>query len=441
MIVIFHYNTKYLNTSLNDIIVMFNKKILGTVIKDQLKDFENVKDTVPRSITKKILAYKGASAFVVKGLRRSGKSTLLKQVSKLKFDEDFYYFNFDDERVLGFEAKDLQTLMETFIELFGDRKRIILDEIQNVKGWELFVNRLLRQGYHVFITGSNAHLLSPELGTHLTGRHTDIELYPFSFKEFVISKGYDNPLKHYSTKEKAIFAKLFKEYLWKGGMPETVVFSNDSVLLQVINDIIQKDIVMRYNLRKTFELKAIIRFLLANISNPVTYNSLMKNFKIQSVNTVQKYIRYLEETYLIFTVHKYEKKLKKFDKNPKKIYCIDNGIVAKNAPSINERVGAMLENMIAVHLKRLGKEFYYFKDEYNAECDFVLPADKKAIQVCYELNQSNKSRELNGLSKVMDFLKIKKGLILTFEQQDMFKFKGKTVSVEPAWQWLLDSSL
>ena len=416
------------------------KTVLGTVIKDQLREFGALKDSVPRSVFPELAEYRGASAFVVKGLRRCGKSTLLKQIIKAKFEGNFYYFNFDDERIFGFKAEDFQVLMETFTELFGERKNVFFDEIQNIKGWELFVNRILRQGYRVFITGSNANLLSKELGTHLTGRHVDIELYPFSFTEFLNAKNVKTPKGFYSTQEKALLSKRFKEYFEKGGMPEAIVFSNEAVLSQVINDIIQKDIVNRYSVRKPSELKAVLKFLIANTANTITFRSITNNFKIKSPNTVQKYIEYAEEAYLAFTVHRYEKKPKNFDKNPKKIYCIDSGIVKGNSPSINEKKGALLEGIVAVQLKRLGREFYYSREPTsNAECDFVLPREKQAIQVCYELNPKNMKRETKGLLEAMKKINAKQGTILTMDQEKQTTKENKKITIKPAWQWLLEN--
>ena len=167
---------------------MIPKSTLRVVIADQLEELGSLKNGVPREIFSEVASYRGASAFVVKGVRRCGKSFLLKQLFREKFDENFFYFNFDDERIEGFRAEDFQPLMETLIEALGEKKNVFFDEIQNIRGWELFVNRILRQGYRVFITGSNANLLSKELGTHLTGRHVDIELYPFSFREFLKAK-------------------------------------------------------------------------------------------------------------------------------------------------------------------------------------------------------------------------------------------------------------
>ncbi len=419
---------------------MISKTILGTVINDQLKEFESLGDTIPRSIFPETTDYSGSSALVIKGLRRCGKSTFMKQIIRAGFNEDFYYFNFDDERLFGFRVDDFQTLMETLIEISGERKNLFVDEIHNIKGWELFVNRIMRQGYRVFITGSNANLLSKELGTHLTGRHVDIELYPFSFTEFLNAKKINAPRKgFYSTEEKAQLSIEFKEYFQKGGMPEAVVFSNKAILGQLLNDIIQKDIVGRYNIRNPAELKAVIRFLIANTANQITYRSIVNNFSIKSSNTIQKYIRYAEETYLIFTVNRYEKKLKKFDKNPKKIYCVDNGIVNENAPGINERKGALLENLVAVQLKRIGKEFYYYGGERDAECDFVIPDEKQAIQVCYDLNPDNEHRELKGLAEAMGKINANEGVILTYDNEQPAVKGNRKISIKPVWQWLLDT--
>lgn len=420
---------------------MIPKSVFGTIAKDQLREFNILTDSVPRSILPNIISYKGAAAFVIKGVRRCGKSTLLKQMIKAKFSNDFYYFNFDDERISRFGTEDFQMLMEVLVELFGQKKNVFFDEIQNIDGWELFVNRLLREGYHVFLTGSNANLLSKELGTHLTGRHVDIELCPFSFAEFLKANKIEIPIKFYATKEKALLGKKFNDYFVKGGMPETVVFGNELILTHMLNDIIQKDIVSRYDIRKPSELKAVIKFLIANVANPVTYRSLKNNFGIKSANTIQKYVASAEETYLIFSVKRFDKKIKQFDKNPKKVYCIDNGIIIKNTSSMNEKRGAMLENLVAIQLKRLGREFYYYKGKYGAEADFVIPKEKTVMQICYELTEENKRREFKGLVDAIKQTKATKGLILTFAQEQETVKDGKKITIKPVWQWLLENEL
>ena len=413
---------------------------MRTIVADQRSELNPIDKSVPRTIYQKVAYYDGASAHVVKGVRRCGKSTLMKQVMNAKFEDEFLYFNFDDDRITDFKTEDFQPLMESLIESYGDKKTIFLDEIQNIKGWELFVNRILRQGYRVFITGSNANLLSRELGTHLTGRHVDLELYPFSYTEYLRATKTEAPRNGiYTTEQKAQLTRTFTEYLTRGGMPEVVVYSNEAILTSILNDIIQKDISERYEIRKPAELKAVIRFLIANAANPITYRSITENFAAKSPNTVQKYVEYVEETYLIFTVKRYEKKIKKLDKNPRKVYCVDNGIISKNAPGDVERRGALLENAVAIQLKRLGREFYYFKGKTGAEADFVVPEQRQVIQVCYELNYGNEERELKGLLEAMEDINASEGLILTLEQERELIQREKKVTVKPTWQWLLEN--
>ena len=439
-IVFIHHTAQYLYSILQYAIVI-QKPILRNVITDQMSEPKVLAHTVERSQFQTVVNYTGASAFVIKGVRRCGKSTMMKQLIETKFNESFLYFNFDDDRIVGFESGDFQALLETFIELYGDRKNLFLDEVQNIRGWELFVNRILRNGYRVFITGSNANLLSRELGTHLTGRHTDIELYPFSFREFLtaLSVRYEKK-EMYSTTKRALLLKKFNEYLSTGGMPEVVLGSNKSRLSQLVSDIVQKDITGRYELRKPQELRVLLRFLISNAGNPVTHRSIMTNLGMKSANTVEKYISYARETYLIFEVRRFERKLKKFDKNPKKIYCIDNGIVIRNAPAFVEKRGSLLENAVAVHLKRLGYEFYYYKGRSGNEVDFVLPAEGKLIQVCYELNEGNRRREMKGLTEAAGDLKMDKAIILTLEQEEL-THDGTGVKIMPCWLWMLESEL
>ena len=419
---------------------MIPKAVLRTVIADQLNEIGQQGEEVVRSAFPSLKSYSGTSAYVVKGVRRCGKSTLLRQLIDAKFKDDFLYFNFDDERIVDFGSNDFQTLMEALIERFGDKKNAFFDEIQNVDGWELFVNRLLRQRYRVFITGSSANLLSKELGTHMTGRHVDMELYPFSFAEFLRAREFQKPEGRFlSTPERALISKAFEEYLHAGGMPEAVVSSNQNIVLQIVNDIIQKDILGRHSVRKPSELRSVLGFLISNSANPITYLSISNNFGIKSPDTVQKYIEYAEEAYLIFSIRKFDRKIKRLDKNPKKVYCVDNGMITKYAPGFAEKDGALLENLIAIHLKRLGKEAFYYKSRRGNEIDFVIPADKTAIQVCYELNGGNRERETEGLLDAMNEEKFDKAFVLTLDQEEEITLKNKKMIVMPAWRWLLAS--
>jgi predicted AAA+ superfamily ATPase len=332
---------------------------------------------------------------------------------------------------------DFQNLIETFIELFGRRKNVFFDEIQNVRGWELFINRMLREGYRVFITGSNSNLLSQELGTHLTGRHIDLELYPFSFQEYLRAKDLQKIVEgDYNTSARATLSAEFNKYFLTGGMPEVVLSGEAAILTHLINDVIQKDIVTRYSVRKPAEIKKILRFILANVSNETTYRGLTIATDSKSENTVKKYIQYLEETYIIFEVSRYDKKLRRRDKNPKKFYCIDNGIIINNVPTFIENKGGLLENMVAINLKRMQKEFYFFRDKDQSEADFVIPSERQIIQVCYELNEQNRKREIKGLVRARREINAEKFLIITLNQEESIKLDGLTIDVEPIWLWL-----
>lgn len=414
------------------------KSLMRTVIQDQQNEIGRLDGIVQRDAFNIGLSYNGTSAFVIKGVRRCGKSTMLKQIINRKFKDSFFYFNFDDERILGFEVEDFQVLMEMFIELFGDMKNVFFDEIQNVKGWELFINRLLREGYRVFITGSNSNLLSRELGTHLTGRHVDLELYPFSFAEFLRARNIEFSSGNYSTQDRATASKLFNEYFSTGGMPESIISGNNAILLQLINDVIQKDVMNRYNIRKFSELRNILRFLMSNVSNEITYRSLSRNLDVKSENTIKKYIEYLQETYLIFEVRRFDRKLKRAGKSPRKIYCIDNGIILRNVPDFSKNNGALLENMVAVQLKRTGTEFYYYRHGSNAEVDFLIPEKREMIQVCYELNEINMEREIRALQKASVEIDAKRFLILTLHQENEISRNGLKIEVMPVWRWLLE---
>ena len=418
---------------------MLSKSLLKLVILDQLEEVNVQENFVIRDIYSSVVDYNGSSALVIKGLRRSGKSTLLKQLMLSKFPDSFYYFNFDDDRVFGFTVQDFQTLIEIFIELFGQRRNIFFDEIQNVHGWELFINRLLRERYRVFITGSNANLLSHELGTHLTGRHMDLELYPFTFMEYLKAKNLQDIAEgNYSTAVRAKLSAEFEIYFFNGGMPEVVISGETAILTYLVNDVIQKDIVTRYNLRKPSEIKNILRYVLDNVSSETTYRALTIATASKSENTVKKYLQYLEETYIIFEVNRYDKKLKRRDKNPKKYYCIDNGIIIKNIPTFVENKGRLLENMVAVNLKRMQKEFYFYRNKNESEVDFIIPSQKQMIQVCYELNEQNRKREIKGFVRARKEVDAEKYLIITMNQEESIQLDEFNIEVKPIWLWLLE---
>lgn len=421
--------------------VVITKELLAAVAADQRVEFGSMRGMVGRELAVK-MSRAISSAVVLKGVRRCGKSTLLRQFVREKFGDEFYYANFDDERLIGFEARDFQQLMETFASMQGKAKAILLDEVQNIGGWELFVNRLLREGYAVFITGSNANLLSKELGTHLTGRHVDYELYPFSFREFLELRGVGEDAD--STKGRGALSAAFREYLYGGGMPEPAISKNPALLGQIVEDIIQKDIIKRYGIRKPDELRNVLAFLIRNAANRMTVNSISENFRLKSPVTVQKYLNCAEETYLLFTLRKFERKTKLFDKNPRKVYCVDNGIVSRFSPGIETHHGALLENAVAVELRRRGGKFYYYSNKNGTETDFVTAGAgggvREILQACLEMSDiETEKREEKALLQTLKELKKKNGTIITLDSEKERTIGGKTIRFVPAWKWMLET--
>ena len=400
---------------------MILKETLKSIVEIQQKDLKSLIYGTPRKLTTDIdltLPF----AIILSGIRRCGKSTLLRQV--MKATNGKYYFNFEDPKATSFDLNDFQKLDELFLEEFGQGECYYFDEIQNVEKWELFVRTMLDKGKHFLITGSNASLLSKELGTRLTGRHLRRELFPFSYCEFLAF-----------TSKKAN-SKTFDEYLHKGGFPEYLRFGRSEILQELLNDIIMRDIVVRHKLRSPKSIKEMALYLVSSVGVEFSYNSLAKAFGLGSTNSAISFVSYLEDSYLLFTVPRFSYSLKKQSVNPKKIYVIDNGLADVNSVSFSLNKGRMLENSVFLHLRRSGKEIFYFKDQ--RECDFVIKEDneiRQAIQVCYSLNEDNKGREVHGLMEALETFDLSEGLILTFNQQDTLKIDGKTIKIVPAWRW------
>ncbi|HRY60141.1 MAG TPA: ATP-binding protein [Patescibacteria group bacterium] len=412
-----------------------DKKIIEQVVLDQRKTFEKRFDYIPREVPKSFLENKKIS--VISGVRRSGKSTLLKQISQNY--KGYYYLNFEDDRLIGFENKGFATLYEIFLEAYGKQKVFFFDEIQNVYGWEKFVRRLFDNGYKIFVTGSNAKLLSSELATSLTGRHLKIELYPFSFQELLKYKSFETK-KYYTTEESSLMNRYLKEYIEYGGFPEIVKSKNKAELRQIYQDILIKDLLIRFNIKETKAFKELSLYLLSNISSLISFNNLKKVLEFNSVSTVKSYIDYLEESYINFSVPKYDYSLKKQIINDRKIYAIDTGLVNAVSFAFSENKGKLLENLVFIELKNRNKEIFYHKDKY--ECDFVLKEGRKiveAIQVTDNVsNSETKEREINGLLEALNKYNLNKGTILVFDGREEEKqVNGKKITFLPLWKWLL----
>ena len=418
-----------------------NRTELKEIIIDQNSRQEQ-ENLVDRDIFSKVEAYvKNDFVIIISGIRRCGKSTLLSQIRK---KHSGHYINFDDERLINFKIEDFHVLEELFIELYGEKRIFYFDEIQNIPVWERFVRRLHDERKKVFITGSNASMLSKELGTHLTGRYLMLQMFPFSFKEFLHLKKFElNENSAYSTVSRAKIKNNFGKYFISGGFPEYLKELNSDYLKTLYENIVYRDILVRYKIPNEKSLKELVYLSINNISKEISFNSIKKTLGLGSSTTVKDYFDYLENSFLIFLVPKFDYSLRKQMYYNKKVYCIDNGLAKYLGFRITPDNGKLLENMVFLELKRRRKEIYYYSDK--KECDFVIKHEtaniKEAIQVCYELTADNKEREIQGLTEAMNKFKLKEGLILTYDQEEEIKLKGNNkVIIKPVWKWLLEKS-
>jgi len=379
---------------------------------------------------------------VLTGLRRSGKSTLLRQIIKKYYnDEHFYYINFEDERLFDFKADEFNRLYEASVELFGKNKIFFIDEVQNIAYFEIFIRRFYEEGFKFIITGSSAALLSREIGTKLTGRHININLKPFSFTEFLALKGVELTGDFWLRTELRVEIKQqFNDYLSKGGMPEYLNYGDQEILGEVYNDIVMKDIVARYKVEDTLTLRQLYLYLISNVSNRFSFNSLKKFTEVKSVNTIKKFIGYLEQTYFAATINKFDYSFKKQVVNDKKFYLTDNGFLETLSKTFSKDKGRLLENLVFINLNK-NYEVAYYADS-KSECDFIIFKDRAvlgAFQVCYELNDLNRDRELKGLLTAMKEFNLNQGTLLTNTQEEEIKTDDKNfiITIMPIWKWLL----
>lgn len=382
---------------------------------------------------------------VVLGPRRAGKSvyslTLLK-------DRPFMYFNFDEEAVATLDVTDTHALMKELHAAYGPIKTILFDEIQNLPKWELFANRLHREGYNLVLTGSNANLLSKDLATHLTGRHMPIEILPFDFNEFLQAKKFTiDPQYGSLPEERGTLLNLMEQYLQNGGFPEVEVSNLDPKdYLQVLFDaLLFKDVVKRHKVKFSTKVSVLGVHLINNFASLYTTRKILDVLDLKSATTTEKYINFLEEAYLIFSVSRYSHQSVRRIKSPRKVYAVDNGFVTAKAIQHSPDKGKLMENLVFMELVKRGfepkRELFYYKTRNNREVDFVA---KKGIdvtglyQVCYEsVNQSVEEREVKALIEASGELKEDNLTVLTWDEEREVEKGGKTVKFKPLWKWLL----
>ncbi len=418
------------------------------VILDQRAQLENAFKREKIILRKKISIDKYLShpnVLIILGIRRCGKSILSVELFRGK---NFGYINFDDDRLLKLETSDLNKVLQAFYEIYGnDIENIILDEVQNIYGWEKFAARL-RIDKKVIVTGSNSKLLSGELATSLTGRHIDFTLFPFSFEEYLDYKN----LKFSSTMttaEKASINVALNEYLKNGGFPEVLLFGTP-MLKQIYNDIVVKDVIKRHKIKNETELRSISAFLMSNIAKEFSYSSLQKLTEVKQSTTISKWVKYLEDAYLFFEVDRFSFKLKEPTFAPKKIYTVDNGLSVYLSSSLSDRNGILMENLIAVELFRRRSIFeytdpfdiFYWKDYQQHETDFVIKRGNKIsqlIQVTYVADKKAlNEREIRSLIISSKELHCDNLLIITWDYESVENVDGKKIKFIPLWKWLLN---
>ncbi|MBX2953089.1 MAG: ATP-binding protein [Leadbetterella sp.] len=396
---------------------------ISEVAERQKKTFLGRNTGVSREKRREITLYENFVT-VITGVRRGGKSTLMLQLLEDN-PGGVFFLNFEDPRLAGFDTDDFSRL-DMVIEK-TDARILFFDEIQMLTNWELYVRQKLDEGFRIVVTGSNATLLSRELGTKLTGRNLPYELFPFSYREFLAYASYKNS------------DNSAWEYLENGGFPEYLKTGNGAVLNRLLEDILMKDIAVRYGLRDVNSLRQLAVYLLSNIGKPVSATGMKNLFDIRSPATILEYFSYLENTYVVQFLPKFSYSLKVQIRNPRKVYAIDMGLFTHNSIVFTDEAGRRLENTVYLHIRRKYTELYYFQDQ--RECDFIAihkgrPAE--ILQVCYELTDLNKTREFTGLKEALDFFKEEKGRIITFNQKDTFKFHGKVIEVVPLTEFLLE---
>ena len=377
---------------------------------------------------------------IISGIRRCGKSVLMQQIRDRLVEKDFF-FNFDDERLANFKLDDFQKLQECFVELFGEQHTYYFDEIQNIEGWERFVRRLYNAGNKIVITGSNARMLSRELGTHLTGRYLQVEIYPFSFQEYLAMNEIPvNAKTLYTTTGRATMVKSFVKYMECGGFPKFLQDGSVSYLTSLYESIIYRDILTRNGLTNEKEMLELMFYLASNATKRVTYSSLGKVVGIQHPDTIKNYLEYIQQTYLIFQLFRYDPSVKKQMMSPKKIYFVDNAIIKRIGFNATENNGVFLENLVFIELKRRGWDVYYYADK--KECDFIVRKGlhiSDAYQVTLKMDSpQTREREIAGVREAMQAYSLSKGYILTFEGKETINFDdGTIVEVVPVWEWIL----
>jgi len=421
--------------------------------KELLKDIIVSNEEFIQRGVKKIVKREGISlpgklnkVVILYGVRRSGKTYILFDLFK-KYKKNALYIDFEDERLTEFGAKDFETLKESFFELkphlVGKGTVFLLDEVQNVKGWEKFCRRSVeREKIKVFVSGSSSKMMPMEIHTAMRGREWSVEVTPFSFREFLSTKGIDASNERFIyTSKKAVVKKYFAEYLRWGGFPEVALLKSNFERKKVIGEYLEamffKDLVERFNIRNISLLKALKEKLFTSFATRLSLTAFYKQYKGKfpfSKDSLFSYYNHFLESMLIFEVRKFSESSYKRLRNPAKIYLIDTGLSKKVT---SDDTGRILENVVFLNLRKGSNEIFYYSEK--GECDFVVKDSSKfrVYQVTLELSDDNKHREIKGLVEACKKLNTKEGTILTFDEEDQMVEEGVKIEILPVWKYLL----
>ncbi len=415
------------------------KKIIENQRKELEEKFSQEKILPRKALSSATQFLQAPNILTILGVRRCGKSIAAVLLAK-EMNQPFGYINFDDERIAGIKTSDLDKVLQAFYELYGKVELLLIDEPQNVEKWELFANRL-RRTKKVIITGSNSQLLSGELATALTGRHIDLEMFPFSFSEIITFKP-----NFYLTEDIAKARAELETYLEGSGFPEYYKFG-PQIVVNIYEDIINKDCIRRHEIRNEKSFRELARYLITNFSSEFTYSRLSEITGVKDVHTVKNYVDYLKQSFLIQVLERFSFKLKQQIKAPKKAYVIDHGLINFVSFQHVKNSGRILENVVCRELfnrksREYGLEVYYYKSLSGNEVDFVIKKGtkiKQLIQVCYDLGQAEtKAREIKALLKASLELRCQNLLIITSDYEAEEEVKGKRIKYVPLWKWLLE---
>ena len=376
---------------------------------------------------------------LITGPRRVGKST---QALLMLRDKNFAYLNFDNYSLL--DAWNADLVMRMLDDVYPGYEYILLDEVQNLDAWDLWVSELYRKGKNLVITGSNARMLSSEMATVLTGKYLQVEMLPFSLEEFFDWNKFD--LHSVKPEQRTDSQILMDDYLRNGGYPEVVASRQltRSYLDTLFDSIIWKDVAKRHNVRNVTDLNNLAMYLVSNFCNPVSANELTTELGFSSVNTTKKYMDYLHEPYIFYYLSRYNNKLKLMKKAPRKVYVVDNGFVASKAFSLSDNLGRLLENQVFIELIRRGydveKTMFYYRSRNDKEVDFVLrkgTSIERLVQVCYDMSSpKTEKREVDSIIECAGELKCSNLTILTYNDKRIIEKDGYKIEVVPIWEFI-----